>query len=231
MAPCSPKAGPESRLAALTGPPPPTDAGDAAPGTAMVRELLTRRADELAGLMADRTQQVGRRGVHAGAHGGAGCEALLLVRSRCGSHHPWAAGSVPPHDPLLPAAPQIFSDASLAISVGRAPNSRACKYALNCLMNIFSSPGLPAGVGPATLHRWAGRNGSGLGQVEEREEGPPAALRPRRPLHTSRHALCSPSRLSQAGASAAAAAGGRAAGEGARGRGAAQGEARQPPAH
>jgi hypothetical protein len=34
----------------------------------MVRELLTRRADELAGLMAERTQQVGakeRDGPHA----------------------------------------------------------------------------------------------------------------------------------------------------------------------
>ncbi|KIY92525.1 microtubule organization protein [Monoraphidium neglectum] len=77
--------------------------GGDAPG-AMVRDLLVRRADELAGLMAEKTQQ-------------------------------------------------IFSEASCAIALGRPPNSRACKYALNCLMNIFSSPGLPAGVEQGTLHR------------------------------------------------------------------------------
>lgn len=48
---------------------------------------------------------------------------------------------------------QIFTEASAAIAAGRPPNSRACKYALNCLMNVFSSPGLPAGVGGGTLHR------------------------------------------------------------------------------
>lgn len=58
------------------------------------------------------------------------------------------------HSPQSLDATQIFSDASASIAAGRAPNSRACKYALNCLMNVFSSSGLPAGVTPTTLHRW-----------------------------------------------------------------------------
>lgn len=69
-----------------------------------VRDLLARRADELAALLADRTEQ-------------------------------------------------IFAGASAAIAAGQPPNTRACKYALNCLMNVFSSAGLPAGVAPPTLRR------------------------------------------------------------------------------
>jgi hypothetical protein len=48
---------------------------------------------------------------------------------------------------------QVFVAASASMRVGPLPpaNCRACKYALNTLMNIFGSSALPAGLSQQTL--------------------------------------------------------------------------------
>ncbi len=55
----------------------------------------------------------------------------------------------------LPPLPlmQVFVTASASMRAGSlAPaQCRACKYTLNTLMNIFSGPTLPAGIGASTL--------------------------------------------------------------------------------
>eukprot|EP00798_Chlamydomonas_sp_ICE-L_P001437 gene1437-32811_t len=45
----------------------------------------------------------------------------------------------------------IFSDATVAISNGAEPNTRACKYSLNTLMNIFQNPTLATCMREETL--------------------------------------------------------------------------------
>jgi hypothetical protein len=48
---------------------------------------------------------------------------------------------------------QVFVAASTSMRVGPLPpaHCRACKYALNTLMNIFGSSALPAGLSQQTL--------------------------------------------------------------------------------
>lgn len=47
---------------------------------------------------------------------------------------------------LVTRTEQIFSSASYAISIGDAPNLRACRYALNTLMQIFQVPAMPSRI-------------------------------------------------------------------------------------
>ncbi len=151
--------------------------------------------------------------------------------------------TIPSNQPTTPPE-QIFIDASSAIAAGRPPNSRACKYALNCLMNIFSSPGLPDGVGQATLHRWVVApaplhlGARAATQLGLHPTGPlslpfdqPSNNQPtNRPTdHPPDQPFQPTNQPHQAGACPPPAAGGRAPGQGARGRGAAQGWWGGPP--
>ncbi len=50
---------------------------------------------------------------------------------------------------------QVFGRAAAAITSGQAPNSRACKYTLNMLMNCCSNPAI-AQVGRQGVGRGGG---------------------------------------------------------------------------